>query len=77
MFHQHKQSEVLDLVTDNKGISVMSSMSNSSASSEIDDAKRAVKAFANALGDHRDIVGSPAPLNGQPSLSIWAWTLPV
>ncbi|HGG8852766.1 TPA: hypothetical protein ACJJ1B_003844 [Enterobacter roggenkampii] len=50
--------EVLDLVTDNKGISVMSSMSNSSASSEIDDAKRAVKAFANALGDHRDIVGS-------------------
>ncbi|EGQ7672252.1 hypothetical protein IZS59_001865 [Vibrio cholerae] len=50
--------EVLDLVTDNKGISVMSSMSNSSASSEINDAKRAVKAFANALGEHRDIVGS-------------------
>ncbi|EAP4202270.1 MULTISPECIES: hypothetical protein [Gammaproteobacteria] len=50
--------EVLDLVTDNKGISVMSSMSSSSASSEIDDAKRAVKAFSSALGEHRDIVGS-------------------
>lgn len=50
--------EVLDLATKNKGISVMSSLSNSAASSEIDDVKRAVKAFEKALGDHRDLIGS-------------------
>lgn len=68
--------EVLDLVTDNKGISVMSSMSNSSASSEIDDAKRAVKAFANALGIIVTL-WAHCTTQWQLSLSIWVWTLPV
>lgn len=46
--------EVFDLATDNKGISLMSSMSNMDASSEMDDARRAVKEFARAAQRHQE-----------------------
>lgn len=46
--------EVFDLATDNKGISLMSSMSNMDASSEMDDARRAVKEFARAAQQHQE-----------------------
>lgn len=41
--------ETMDLFTKNKGISIMSSMSNSSASSEIDDIKPAIRDLENYL----------------------------
>jgi hypothetical protein len=48
--------EVFDMATSNKGISLISTMSNSSASGDIDDAKRAVKAFNARLESHQQVV---------------------
>lgn len=48
--------EMFDLASVNKGISVMSSVSNMSAGSEMDDARRAVKAFAQAAQRHQERV---------------------
>lgn len=48
--------EVFDMMSSNKGISAMSTMSSMSASSEVDDAKRAVKRFAESLERHRATV---------------------
>ncbi|MFZ3397393.1 hypothetical protein LCS82_08110 [Vibrio harveyi] len=48
--------EMLDLVTNSSAISMLSTMENSEVEEEVDDAKRAIRSFARALGEHRDLV---------------------
>ncbi|MAA93740.1 MAG: hypothetical protein CML22_07255 [Rheinheimera sp.] len=56
--------EVIDMFSSNKGIAMMSSLSTASASSEIDDASRAIKRFTDALGQHSKMVAKISdPMN--------------
>lgn len=50
--------ETLDLFTDNKGISMVSFMSNSSASDDIDQTRRSIRRFVDAIGEHRGLASS-------------------
>lgn len=50
--------ETLDLFTKDKGISMLSSMSNNSANGDIDQAKRSVRRFVDAIGEHRGLASS-------------------
>ena len=48
--------EMVDLVTQNKGFSLMSTVMNSSAGSDMAQAKRAIEAFANAIKQRQEKV---------------------
>lgn len=50
--------EVMDLVTKNKGISTMSTVSNMSASGDIDSAKSAVERFNSRLREHQRVIAN-------------------
>ncbi|MFM5362272.1 hypothetical protein ACET98_14385 [Aeromonas veronii] len=50
--------ETLDLFTKDKGISMLSSISNNSANDGIHQAKQSVRRFVDAIGEHQGLVSS-------------------
>lgn len=50
--------ETLDFFTKDKGISMLSSWSNNSANGDIEQAKRSVRCFVDAIGEHSGLANS-------------------
>lgn len=60
--------ELIDMATNNKGLSLISTLSTSSANAEMSDAANAIKRFTDALAEHRDLSD-----NLRHSM-VWEWT---